>query len=86
MVDSLPELLTLVVALIAVVAEFRHWKRIGNVKRLAFGPSSRPAAWVSARFVATNRWSVGGVLGVFVVDPRGPGRSPRRGFDCCVGL
>ena len=48
MVDSLPELLTLVVALIAVVAEFQHWKRIGRVKRLAFGPSSRPAAWVSA--------------------------------------
>ena len=48
MVDSLPELLTLAIALIAVVAEFRHWRKIGRVNRLAFGPLSRPAAWVSA--------------------------------------
>lgn len=47
MVDSLPELLTLVVALIAVVAEYVHARRIGRVKRLVFGPAAKPAAWVS---------------------------------------
>jgi len=48
MVESLPELLTLAVAMIAVVAEFAHAKRISNAKRLLFGPKGRPAMWVSA--------------------------------------
>ena len=47
MVDSLPELLTLVVALIAVITEFFHARRIRRVKRLAFGPKASPAAWVN---------------------------------------
>jgi len=48
MVDSLPELLTLLIALIAVIAEFVHARRIGRVKRLVFGPSAKPAAWVNS--------------------------------------
>ena len=42
----LPEILALVVALIAVAAEVIHFRRIGRVKHLAFGSTGRFAPWV----------------------------------------
>jgi Ca-activated chloride channel family protein len=48
MVDVLPELITVAVALLAVVAEWFHFRRINTIKRLAFGPSGRPAVWTYA--------------------------------------
>ncbi|QEG20452.1 vWA domain-containing protein [Mariniblastus fucicola] len=45
MVEILPELICVAVALVAVLAETWHLKRIGRVKNLAFGPSGRPAFW-----------------------------------------
>jgi len=48
MVDVLPEMITAIVALVAVIAEVIHWRRINRVSRLAFGPIERPAIWVYA--------------------------------------
>ena len=45
MVEILPELICVAVALVAVLAEVWHLKRIGRIKQLAFGPSGRPAVW-----------------------------------------
>ena len=45
MVTILPELICVAVALIAVLAEAWHLKRIGRIKHLAFGPSGRAAIW-----------------------------------------
>ena len=45
MVERLPELICVAVALVAVLAETLHLKRIGRVKHLAFGPSGRAATW-----------------------------------------
>jgi Ca-activated chloride channel family protein len=52
MVNILPEILAMTVALFAVVAEWVHARRIRRLKRLAFGPSQRPARWT---------WSVPGL-------------------------
>lgn len=46
MVEILPELITASIALVAVIAEFVHWRRLKKVARLAFGPQERPAFWV----------------------------------------
>ena len=45
MVEILPELICVAVALIAVLAEAWHLKRISRVKHLAFGPSGQAAIW-----------------------------------------
>lgn len=45
MVEILPELICVAIALLAVLAEAWHLKRIRRIKRLAFGPSERPAVW-----------------------------------------
>lgn len=45
MVEFLPELICVAVALIAVLAEAWHLKRIKRIKQLAFGPNGRAAAW-----------------------------------------
>jgi Ca-activated chloride channel family protein len=45
MVEHLPELIASAVALIALVAEWFHLRRINRVRRLAFGPNERPAGW-----------------------------------------
>jgi Ca-activated chloride channel family protein len=42
---ALPEIITAVVALLAVIGEWFHWRRVDRVKRLAFGPKEAPAAW-----------------------------------------
>ena len=48
MVGILPELITVAVALVVVVAEWIHFRRIGRIKRLAFGPKAGPAFWTFA--------------------------------------
>lgn len=45
MVEFLPELICVAVALIAVLAEAWHLKRIKRIKQLTFGPNGRAAAW-----------------------------------------
>jgi Ca-activated chloride channel family protein len=45
MVNILPELITVAIALVAVLAEWMHFRRIKRIKRLAFGPKARPAIW-----------------------------------------
>lgn len=45
MVEMLPELICVAVALVAVLAEVWHLKRIDRVKKLAFGPAGKPAIW-----------------------------------------
>ncbi len=45
MVEILPEIIAIAVALIAVVAEVFHLKRIDRVKQLAFGPAGKAAIW-----------------------------------------
>ena len=45
MVEILPEIVAVAVALLAVIAEVFHLKRIDRVKHLAFGPSGRAAVW-----------------------------------------
>ena len=45
MVEILPELIAAAVAVIVVVAEVRHAKRIAAIKHLAFGPSGKAARW-----------------------------------------
>ena len=45
MVDVLPELMTVPIALVVVLAEWIHFRRIKRIKRLAFGPKSGPAIW-----------------------------------------
>ena len=46
MVEILPELIVAGIALVAVIAEAIHWRRINRIRRLAFGPKERPAVWV----------------------------------------
>ncbi|MEM9941597.1 MAG: VWA domain-containing protein [Planctomycetota bacterium] len=48
MVEILPELIAIAVALIAVVAEVMQLRRVRRVKRLAFGPRQKPAIWTHA--------------------------------------
>lgn len=48
MVEILPELITVAVALIVAFAEWWHWRRISRVKRLAFGPHGKPRLWTYA--------------------------------------
>ena len=45
---ELPEIIAAVVATLAILGEWLHWRRIQRVKRLVFGPSERPAYWVKA--------------------------------------
>lgn len=45
MVEHLPELISVAVALVVFVAEWLHWRRINKVRRLAFGPNEKPAPW-----------------------------------------
>ncbi len=45
MVEILPEIIAVSVALLAVTGELFHLRRVAKVKRLAFGPSGRPAFW-----------------------------------------
>lgn len=45
MVGILPELITLVVALSALFAQWCHWRKVKYVKHLAFGPKGKPATW-----------------------------------------
>ncbi len=46
MVEILPEILAVTVALIAILAEAIHLRRIRKVRYLAFGPKGTPASWV----------------------------------------
>ncbi len=48
MVEILPELITLLVAVIAMAAEVVHLRRLDKVKQLVFGPRGRPARWTMA--------------------------------------
>ena len=45
---ELPEIIAAIVAAIAALGEWLHWRRIQSVKQLAFGPSGKPALWVKA--------------------------------------
>lgn len=45
MVEILPEVITIAVALIATLAELWHLRRIGKIRWLAFGPGGGAAAW-----------------------------------------
>jgi len=45
MVGILPEIIAIAVALVAVVAEAWHLKRIERIKKLAFGPRGKAAIW-----------------------------------------
>lgn len=47
MVEILPELICVFVALVAVLAEIWHLKRVRRVKHLAFGPRGKAAAWTA---------------------------------------
>ncbi|MCP4464618.1 MAG: VWA domain-containing protein [Planctomycetaceae bacterium] len=46
MVEILPEILAVAVALIAILAEAVHLRRIRKIRYLAFGPKGKPAPWV----------------------------------------
>ena len=46
MVAILPEIIAISVVLLAIIGELFHQRRIQNIKRLAFGPRSRPASWI----------------------------------------
>lgn len=48
MVEKMPELITVATALVAVVAEVFHLRRIRKVRNLAFGPTGQPASWTWA--------------------------------------
>ncbi|MEZ6096983.1 MAG: VWA domain-containing protein [Pirellulaceae bacterium] len=48
MVESLPEILTLLVVAIAALAEWLHWQRVRRIRHLAFGPTASPAMWTMA--------------------------------------
>ena len=70
MVEILPELICVFVALVAVVAELLHLKRIHRVRRLAFGPKGTAAAWtwcVPALRVAALSLACWGFLSLFLV-------------------
>ena len=70
MVEILPELICVVVALVAVLAEVLHSKRIQRVRRLAFGPSEKAAAWtwcVPAVRIAGLTMSCWGFLSLWLV-------------------
>ena len=43
---ELSEIITIVVAALAALGEWIHWRRIQSIKRLAFGPSEKPMFWV----------------------------------------
>ncbi len=45
MVEILPEVISITVLLVAVVAEGLQQSRIHKIQRLAFGPKARPAFW-----------------------------------------
>ncbi len=45
MVEVLPEIICVAVALVAVLAEAWHLKRISRVRKLAFGPTGKAAMW-----------------------------------------
>ena len=45
---ELSEIITIVVATLAALGEWIHWRRILSVKRLVFGPSEKPMLWVKA--------------------------------------
>ncbi len=45
MVEVLPEIIAAAVALIAIVGELIHLRRLKKIGRLAFGPTGRPARW-----------------------------------------
>lgn len=74
MVEILPELITLAVALIAIGAEIVHQRRLNKVKQLAFGPSGCPARWTYAapvlRVVALAAASWGFLSLLLVVPSR----------------
>lgn len=70
MVEILPELICVVVALVAVLAEVLHSKRIQRVRRLAFGPSEKAAAWtwcVPALRIAGLTMACWGFLSLWLV-------------------
>ncbi len=45
MVEVIPEILAVTVALVVVLAEWAHSKRVRKLKHLAFGPQGKPATW-----------------------------------------
>ena len=45
---EIPEIVAAIVATVAMLGEWLHWRRIQRVKRLAFGPAEKPAFWVKA--------------------------------------
>ena len=45
MVEVLPEIIAASVALIAILAEALHLRRINRIRNLAFGPGGKPAVW-----------------------------------------
>ena len=70
MVESLPELICVFVALVAVLAEVWHLKRVSRVKHLAFGPQGTAAAWtwcVPALRVAGLALACWGFLSLWLV-------------------
>ena len=48
MVEKIPEFIAIGVALLAVLAEWVHARRVRRLQRLAFGPTGRAAAWTWA--------------------------------------
>jgi Ca-activated chloride channel family protein len=71
---SVPEFAAAGTALIAVLGEWMHARRISRVRRLAFGPAARPAAWTLAapalRVVALAAACWGFLSLWLVVEPR----------------
>lgn len=70
MVEILPELICVAVALVAVLAEFWHLRKIRQVRHLAFGPSGKAAVWtwcVPALRVAGLTLACWGFLSLWLV-------------------
>jgi Ca-activated chloride channel family protein len=80
-----PELIALMVMLVAALAEWLHARRCRRVAVLAFGPSGKPRRWTTIAPVL-RVGSVGlltwGLLNLFLLDPRvlKPKQTPEGGF------
>ena len=74
MVSILPEIITAVVALLAVIGEFFHARRLEKISSLVFGPHRRGAWWIIAApflrvaAIAAACWGFCSLL--LVVEPR----------------
>ncbi len=74
MVDMIPEIIAIAVALLAVLTEWVHARRVRRLQRLAFGPSGRAAywtwavPWIRVAAIAIASWGFASLL--WVVEAR----------------